>query len=298
MEIGHPVPFRNGELRVAGGPDPILRIRWDRTCPTVMAMLVGHRPTTADIELRALRGRHRAMDHCAAGVRPRAPAHGSSRPARREPHRLGSVRFPAPVARAVRRARRVPSHRRRPPALPCAGVAHVGRALRGRQRDPGQRPCAHARRRVDHRFPGGAREVFKRRGEKYALIGERTGFARLAIECGYPIVPFSAVGAEDVYDIVLDAEDTTLLAAWAASAAVGAAVRRHSVVVRGVGPRPFREPSGSTSTLASRWRPDISLGVNGTLGPASQSGNRCAQRSRRESCVLLLERSGLDGVLL
>jgi 1-acyl-sn-glycerol-3-phosphate acyltransferase len=57
-------------------------------------------------------------------------------------------------------------------------------------------------------FPGGAREVFKRRGEKYTLIwGERTGFARLAIECGYPIVPFSLVGAEDVYDIVLDADD-------------------------------------------------------------------------------------------
>jgi len=57
-------------------------------------------------------------------------------------------------------------------------------------------------------FPGGAREVCKRRGEKYVLIwGKRTGFARLAIEFGYPIVPFSAVGAEDVYEIVFDADD-------------------------------------------------------------------------------------------
>jgi 1-acyl-sn-glycerol-3-phosphate acyltransferase len=57
-------------------------------------------------------------------------------------------------------------------------------------------------------FPGGAREVFKRRGEKYMLIwGERTGFARLAIECGYPIVPFSLVGAEDALDILFDADD-------------------------------------------------------------------------------------------
>jgi len=57
-------------------------------------------------------------------------------------------------------------------------------------------------------FPGGAREVFKRRGERYTLIwGKRTGFARLAIEHGYPIVPFAAVGAEDFYDIVLDADD-------------------------------------------------------------------------------------------
>jgi len=57
-------------------------------------------------------------------------------------------------------------------------------------------------------FPGGAREVFKRRGEKYALLwGERAGFARLAIEFGYPIVPFSLVGSEDLYDVVLDADD-------------------------------------------------------------------------------------------
>jgi 1-acyl-sn-glycerol-3-phosphate acyltransferase len=57
-------------------------------------------------------------------------------------------------------------------------------------------------------FPGGAREVFKHRGEKYCLLwGDRMGFARLAIEEGYPIVPFAAVGAEECFDIVLDAAD-------------------------------------------------------------------------------------------
>ena len=57
-------------------------------------------------------------------------------------------------------------------------------------------------------FPGGAREVFKRRGERYRLMWEgRTGFARLAIEHGYPIVPFAAVGAEECYDILIDAGD-------------------------------------------------------------------------------------------
>ena len=86
-------------------------------------------------------------------------------------------------------------------------------------------------------FPGGAREVFKRRGEKYTLLwGERAGFARLAIECGYPIVPFSAVGAEDVYDIVLDADDLL-------RSRLGPLVRRLAVrpdvippIVRGLGP--------------------------------------------------------------
>lgn len=57
-------------------------------------------------------------------------------------------------------------------------------------------------------YPGGGREVFKRRNEKYKLIwGERVGFTRLAVEHGYPIVPFAAVGAEEAYDIVVDADD-------------------------------------------------------------------------------------------
>jgi 1-acyl-sn-glycerol-3-phosphate acyltransferase len=57
-------------------------------------------------------------------------------------------------------------------------------------------------------FPGGGREVFKRKGEKYRLIWKnRIGFARLAIEFGYTIVPFSAVGAEDCYDILVDGND-------------------------------------------------------------------------------------------
>lgn len=54
-------------------------------------------------------------------------------------------------------------------------------------------------------FPGGAREVNKRKGEKYKLIWkERLGFARLAVDHGYPIVPFAAVGAEDMVDVIVD----------------------------------------------------------------------------------------------
>lgn len=54
-------------------------------------------------------------------------------------------------------------------------------------------------------FPGGAGEVFKNRGQRYQLLWkERLGFARLAIEHGYPIVPFAAVGAEEMFDIVAD----------------------------------------------------------------------------------------------
>ena len=57
-------------------------------------------------------------------------------------------------------------------------------------------------------FPGGGREVFKRRGEQYKLIwGKRSGFARMAFEAGYTIVPVAAVGADDCYRILLDQND-------------------------------------------------------------------------------------------
>jgi 1-acyl-sn-glycerol-3-phosphate acyltransferase len=57
-------------------------------------------------------------------------------------------------------------------------------------------------------FPGGGREVMKHKGEKYRLVWkERVGFARLAIEYGVPIVPFASVGVEDMFEIVVDADD-------------------------------------------------------------------------------------------
>jgi hypothetical protein len=57
-------------------------------------------------------------------------------------------------------------------------------------------------------FPGGGREVMKRKGEKYKLLWkERIGFARLAIQYRVPIVPFASVGIEDMFEIVSDADD-------------------------------------------------------------------------------------------
>lgn len=49
-------------------------------------------------------------------------------------------------------------------------------------------------------FPGGAREIAKFKGEAYQLRWDgRSGFARLASENGYPIVPAALVGGDDVY---------------------------------------------------------------------------------------------------
>ena len=57
-------------------------------------------------------------------------------------------------------------------------------------------------------FPGGAREVFKHRGEAYQLIWkERYGFVQLAIEHGYTITPYATAGAEEAFDVLLDSAD-------------------------------------------------------------------------------------------
>ena len=74
-------------------------------------------------------------------------------------------------------------------------------------------------------FPGGSREVAKRKGEAYQLIWkDRTGFARMAVEHGYRIIPFAAVGAEDCYDILLDSNDImgSRLVKWLKTTPIGA----------------------------------------------------------------------------
>jgi len=64
-------------------------------------------------------------------------------------------------------------------------------------------------------FPGGGREVMRRKGEAYRLIWkQRSGFARLAIEHGYDIIPFGSVGPDESYRILLDADELQRTKAW------------------------------------------------------------------------------------
>lgn len=90
-------------------------------------------------------------------------------------------------------------------------------------------------------FPGGGGEVFKSRGEKYQLKWkERLGFARLAIEFGYPIVPFAAIGVEDMFDVVADDKSPGL-------AQVSALMKRLvgiplPPIARGIGATPLPRP--------------------------------------------------------
>lgn len=92
-------------------------------------------------------------------------------------------------------------------------------------------------------FPGGAREVAKRKGEKYQLLwGNRLGFARMAIAHQCVIVPFAAVGVEDAFDIVKDADDFF-------ATPLGKLARKHGLrsdfvppLIRGIGPTPLPRP--------------------------------------------------------
>ncbi len=91
-------------------------------------------------------------------------------------------------------------------------------------------------------FPGGAREVNKRKGERYQLMWkERIGFARLAIEHRYPVVPFAAVGAEEMLDVVVDVNNPVMAAFKGALERLGR-VPLEPAIVRGVGLSPLPRP--------------------------------------------------------
>lgn len=57
-------------------------------------------------------------------------------------------------------------------------------------------------------YPGGAREVCKRKGEENTTVWkQRTGFARIAMKTGTPILPFASYGPDNTADILFDAVD-------------------------------------------------------------------------------------------
>lgn len=56
-------------------------------------------------------------------------------------------------------------------------------------------------------FPGGSREISKAKDQLYSLRWQgRSGFARLAVENDYPIVPVALVGGDDVYHVLTSSD--------------------------------------------------------------------------------------------
>jgi 1-acyl-sn-glycerol-3-phosphate acyltransferase len=102
-------------------------------------------------------------------------------------------------------------------------------------------------------FPGGAREVNKRAGERYRLIWkQRYGFVRLAIEHGVPIVPFAALGGDDNYDVLVDIDARVMRPLAAVLERVGGERAKEVVPPIALGPRlhafyfAFGEPIDTT----------------------------------------------------
>lgn len=136
-------------------------------------------------------------------------------------------------------------------------------------------------------YPGGVGEVFKRKGEQYRLRWkQRIGFARLAIEAGCPVVPFSAVGADDSYSVLMGSDELLKVPG------VEALARRFRVktdyvgVYRGLGltalPRPERYYFRFAPAIDSRrWAGDAS------------DDNAWALRREVEAAV----ESGIDALL-
>ena len=97
-------------------------------------------------------------------------------------------------------------------------------------------------------FPGGGREAFKRKGEAHQLIWKkRKGFARMAIQHGYPIIPFASKGADLIFKILLDGKDVMAspLGRLFNQTGIGAFLRGGDMIpplVRGVGPTLLPRP--------------------------------------------------------
>ena len=112
-------------------------------------------------------------------------------------------------------------------------------------------------------FPGGGREVARHRGDHYPLVWrERIGFARLAIEYSYPVVPFSMVGVDDMWDVVVDSDSALYAPARALAVRLDVDPDMLWPLVRGLGPTPLPRPqriygrisaSIDASTFGSSW---------------------------------------------
>jgi 1-acyl-sn-glycerol-3-phosphate acyltransferase len=142
-------------------------------------------------------------------------------------------------------------------------------------------------------FPGGGREVARRRGDYYPLVWrERIGFARLALEHGYPVVPLAMVGADDMWDVVADADDAIYAPARALARRADIDPELLPPLVRGLGPTPLPRPQ----RIYARIGTPIDARVHGSSWSDSAGAEalRDAVRDRVAEGVdqLLAEREG------
>ena len=139
-------------------------------------------------------------------------------------------------------------------------------------------------------FPGGAREVFKHKGEQYHLIWKnRTGFAALAIRHGYPIVPVAAVGAEECYDILVDSDEMRHSPLGPVLEWLTPRADELPPVVAGIGPLPrpqrfyfrFAAPIETRRWAGRAHNQSACLELRADVARAIERGIKLLQRERR-----------------
>ncbi len=92
-------------------------------------------------------------------------------------------------------------------------------------------------------FPGGGREIAKFKGEEYHLNWRgRSGFARIAAENGYPIVPVGLVGGDDVYKSLVTRDSAVGRLSQSISARLTGEADMAMPPMRGVGPTIIPRP--------------------------------------------------------
>jgi 1-acyl-sn-glycerol-3-phosphate acyltransferase len=92
-------------------------------------------------------------------------------------------------------------------------------------------------------FPGGGREIAKFKGEEYQLNWSgRAGFARIAVENDYPIVPVGLVGGDDVYKSLFTRDSVMGRLSQTVSTRLSGNSDMAMPVMRGVGPTLIPRP--------------------------------------------------------
>jgi 1-acyl-sn-glycerol-3-phosphate acyltransferase len=92
-------------------------------------------------------------------------------------------------------------------------------------------------------FPGGGREIAKFKGEEYRLNWNgRSGFARIAVENGYPIVPVGLVGGDDIYKSLVTRDSVLGRFSQAVSAKLSGRADMAMPLMRGIGPTLIPRP--------------------------------------------------------
>ncbi|MGO8940773.1 MAG: lysophospholipid acyltransferase family protein [Mycobacterium sp.] len=92
-------------------------------------------------------------------------------------------------------------------------------------------------------FPGGGREIAKFKGEEYRLNWRgRSGFARIAVENDYPIVPVGLVGGDDVYKSLVTRDSAIGRISRTISTRLTGEANMVMPLMRGIGPTLIPRP--------------------------------------------------------